>query len=78
MYVVQVSAERDVLKDRLLARGRESISDIEKRLDGMSTGVPPQYNPLIVDNSGSIKRAGEKILQLVRELAKDNLEIEAS
>jgi len=66
LVVVLVSARREVLAERLRARGRESEEEIARRLDRAELGglTGPDVYPL--DNSGDLSVAGEAFLALVR------------
>lgn len=69
VHVVSLAVERDVLRKRLEARGRESAAAIDRRLDraGLDRDLGP--NCLKLDNSGPVETAGSTALALIRRLA---------
>ena len=63
---VLVSVDRDILRQRLILRGRESADEIERRLeraDGYAVSHPALQT---IDNSGELSEAGRALLGLVR------------
>lgn len=58
LRVLLVNAHRDVLAQRLHARGREDVDDINRRLErAQSYNVPPYLDVHKVDNNGTIDEA---------------------
>jgi len=56
-----------VLRERLLARGRESINEIEARLarNEQFRSAAEQGEALILDNSGPLEQTVQRLLQLI-------------
>lgn len=69
LLVVNVIAERAVLAERLLARGRECRSVIEARLDRASTQrVDARHGRLVtIDNSGSPEAGIDRLVGVIRQ-----------
>lgn len=65
--VVSVTAERDVIAQRLANRGRETSDSIQRRLD-RSVGDRLPANTVHIDNSGELSAAGEKFVQLLQDV----------
>jgi ribose 1,5-bisphosphokinase len=72
LLVVLLSVDQVVLRERLLARGRESVQDIEARLsrnaqfadDLLSTAGPASgASVLLLDNSGALEQTVGRLLQ---------------
>jgi ribose 1,5-bisphosphokinase len=63
LTVVNVVARPDVLAARLEARGRESRSDILRRLERSSLAVQGDYDVITIDNSGALAEAAEVIIK---------------
>ena len=66
--VVLVTADRDVLEQRLAARGRETAESIGKRLD-RTVGDTLPASTIRIDNSGALEIAGEQFTQLLSDAA---------
>ncbi|QND49129.1 phosphonate metabolism protein/1,5-bisphosphokinase (PRPP-forming) PhnN [Rhizobium lusitanum] len=62
LKVINVTARRDVLAERLMARGRESREDVLKRLDRGSLTVRGSCDVTDIDNSGTLEEAGGVII----------------
>ncbi|WP_439273755.1 phosphonate metabolism protein/1,5-bisphosphokinase (PRPP-forming) PhnN [Pseudochrobactrum sp. HB0163] len=66
--IVHITANHDVLAQRLAARGRESPQSIAARLHRNETvetcGLPLQ----VIDNSGELHAAGEKFVHYLKQL----------
>lgn len=62
LKVINVTARREVLAERLMARGRESREDVLKRLERGSLTVQGSYNVADIDNSGTLEEAGRVIV----------------
>lgn len=63
-----VDAPQEVLRRRLLERGRETATEIDRRLARLSgQGVPAGCH--VIDNGGSLDRAGRQFLDLLCEIA---------
>lgn len=66
MRPVLVSVETDILRQRLLFRGRESGDEIERRLDRAGAYAVSHARLTRIDNSGELSAAGNQLLDLVR------------
>ncbi|TDF77728.1 phosphonate metabolism protein/1,5-bisphosphokinase (PRPP-forming) PhnN [Pseudomonas sp. H9] len=64
---VLLSVEPQVLRQRLLARGRESLDDIEKRLARSQQLSLPEQGIFLLDNSTRLEDAVARLLDLLRE-----------
>lgn len=65
--VLQVSASLDLLRERLLSRGRESEADVEKRL--LRAVQPVAAKDLVTfDNSSTLEQAQSDFIQLLERL----------
>ena len=67
--VVEVTAERDVIEQRLASRGRESADGIRQRLDRTVVERLPA-STVRIDNSGLLETAGQNLLSLLEDLAR--------
>lgn len=69
LLVVLLSVEDAVLRQRLLARGRESLPQIEARLARNANFSPccGDQRILLLDNSGPLAHSVEALLALIRE-----------
>ncbi|MCW3147729.1 phosphonate metabolism protein/1,5-bisphosphokinase (PRPP-forming) PhnN [Stutzerimonas stutzeri] len=67
LLAVLLTVEQDVLRERLLNRGRETPEQIEARLarNALFTGELDDY--IRLDNSASLERSVERLLQLLDE-----------
>lgn len=67
LLAVLLSVEQDVLRERLLTRGRETPEQIEARLarNALFSGELDDY--IRLDNSASLERSVERLLQLLDE-----------
>ena len=66
--VVSIIADRDVIAQRLAARGRETSESIQRRLD-RSVGDRLPASTVRIDNSGELSAAGEQFVQLLQDVA---------
>ncbi|NTF85612.1 phosphonate metabolism protein/1,5-bisphosphokinase (PRPP-forming) PhnN [Agrobacterium rhizogenes] len=62
LKVINITARREVLAERLIARGRESREDVLKRLERGSLTVQGSYDVANIDNSGTLEEAGRVIV----------------
>ena len=67
--VVAVSAERDVLEQRLAGRGRETAASIQQRIERRVADRLPA-STVRLDNSGPLEVAGEQFVQLLQDVAR--------
>jgi D-tyrosyl-tRNA(Tyr) deacylase len=66
--LIEVSPQR--LRERLLARGRETVTEIEKRLQRASNfaeQVRKTPDWVVIDNEGELKEAGEGLVALLTD-----------
>jgi ribose 1,5-bisphosphokinase len=66
LTVVHVSASPDTLRQRLLARGRETPADVEVRLQ-RTQSLPPT-NAFEILNDGTLENAGRQFLDYLQTL----------
>lgn len=66
LRVVVVTARRDVLFERLNARGRESSEEIARRLDRADLVSVTGDDVTVIDNSGPLEAAGEAFVSLLQ------------
>lgn len=64
--VISISARREVLTDRLAARGRESRDEILARLERSAPFDAAHFGATQIDNSGAIGTAGEALVAAIR------------
>src|SRR5699024_785980 len=67
LQAVLLTVALPVLRQRLLARGRESIEEIEARLarNEQFRSAAEQGEALILDNSGPLEQTVQRLLQLI-------------
>lgn len=64
--IVNVTASKDVLRERLTARGRESAKAIEQRLErSVSCEVPDDGSTEEIDNSGALQPAADRMIRII-------------
>lgn len=64
--VVHVWASPPLLRERLLARGREDAAGVERRLErGARFALPEAATALRIANDGALERAGEQLLRFL-------------
>jgi len=68
VYPVRVDVKPDVLRPRLLQRGREESAAIEARLSRADMTDSHFLSGAVIDNNGQIERAGNELLHLIRSL----------
>lgn len=66
--IVSVTAPREVLTQRLLARGRESVAEVEARLNRAMSPVTGS-DVLEIVNGGALDEAGDKLVHMLCGLA---------
>lgn len=64
-FVINITAERHVLADRLAQRGRESRDEILARLDRSALLDTSLSDAVTIDNSGPVERAGEALVAAI-------------
>lgn len=67
--VIRITASRDCLMRRLLARGRETAAEIAARLDRPEPPLPPGLRVHAVDNSGDLDVAGRHFQTLIETIS---------
>lgn len=68
LVVVNVTADPEILANRLAARGRETPADIKSRLDRSPEPLPSDLTVVDIDNSGELERAGTALVALIDRL----------
>ncbi|MBB3612873.1 phosphonate metabolism protein/1,5-bisphosphokinase (PRPP-forming) PhnN [Rhizobium sp. BK602] len=68
LKIINITARRDVLAERLTARGRESREDVMKRLERSSLTVEGSYDVADIDNSGTLEDAERAIIAVLEAL----------
>jgi ribose 1,5-bisphosphokinase len=66
--VVNISADRDVIEQRLARRGRETAASIQNRMERRVNDRLPA-STLEIDNSGPLDIAGTRFVHLLEDLA---------
>lgn len=66
MVPVQIVVDREILRQRLIARGRESREEVECRLERATWFDCRHGNLVCVDNSGELPEAGENLLKIIQ------------
>ena len=74
VYVIEINAPIGILKERLLGRKREKITDIEERLKRANIPIhlPEGSKYCYIDNSGNVKSAVDKMLSILQSLSSEN------
>ncbi len=67
LLAVLLTVEPQVLRQRLLARGRESLEDIERRLARSQQLQLPGKDVYVLDNSTRLDDTVERLLEFLRE-----------
>jgi ribose 1,5-bisphosphokinase len=65
LVVVHITVDPSILRQRLLARSRETAQEIDARLARQAHRFPDHPKVVEIDNSGAIDQAGEALLALV-------------
>lgn len=68
LLVVEVTAPREVLEARLLARGREGAEEVRERLD-REVGLPPGLDVRRVPNLGPVEEGVSRLVAVLRTCA---------
>lgn len=67
MVAVHITAHPDVLRSRLLARGRETAEQIEQRVQrAMALEIPPHATTVQVHNDTTLEAATRQLVQQLR------------
>ena len=74
VYVIEINAPIGILKERLLGRKREKITDIAERLKRANIPIqlPEGAKYCYIDNSGNVKSAVDKMLSILQSLSSEN------
>lgn len=70
LKIINVTAQREVLAERLMARGRESREDVLKRLDRSTITFDGSYDVTDIDNSGTLEDAERAIISVLEALVR--------
>ncbi|WP_349957065.1 phosphonate metabolism protein/1,5-bisphosphokinase (PRPP-forming) PhnN [Rhizobium sp. ZPR3] len=70
LKIINITATREVLAERLMARGRESREDVLKRLERSSLTVEGSYDVADIDNSGTLEEAERAIISVLETLVR--------
>ncbi len=68
LKIINVTARREALAERLMARGRESREDVMRRLERSSLTVEGSYDVADIDNSGTLEDAEHAIVAVLEAL----------
>ncbi|MDR3474215.1 MAG: phosphonate metabolism protein/1,5-bisphosphokinase (PRPP-forming) PhnN [Devosia sp.] len=71
--LVVVSAHRDVIAQRLKARGRETDAEIVARLERIAVEDTVRYEAVRLENSGPREQAGERFVSILEGVAADTV-----
>jgi ribose 1,5-bisphosphokinase len=66
LSVVWIEVSTAVLRERLLARGRESEADIEERLGRHRRMLQPVGQAIVIANNGPLAEAGENLVTAIQ------------
>lgn len=66
---MSIDVPAEVLRERLLARGREDAASVEQRLERHRRMQSPSPSGHVITNDGPLERAGEALVALLREHA---------
>ena len=79
VFVIEINAPIGILKERLLSRKREKITDIEERLERANIPIhlPKGAKYCYIDNSGNINYSVDKVLSILQKLSSENLSLQA-
>ena len=71
VFVIEINAPIGILKERLLSRKREKITDIEERLERANIPIhlPKGAKYCYIDNSGNINSSVDKVLSILKKLS---------
>lgn len=64
--VLNITASENTVRNRLLARGRETETEIERRLTRLNFPLPPGINPIVIENNGSLEEAVDAALNALQ------------
>ena len=78
VFVIEINAPIGILKERLLSRKREKITDIEERLERANIPIhlPKGAKYCYIDNSENINSAVDKVLSILHKLSSENLSLQ--
>ncbi|MDY0259446.1 MAG: phosphonate metabolism protein/1,5-bisphosphokinase (PRPP-forming) PhnN [Desulfovibrio sp.] len=65
MLVVEIAAQREVLRSRLELRGREQGAELEERLTRAAQSLPRMPHHVRIDNSGDLETACRAFTEII-------------
>ncbi len=71
--ILSLTARPDVLRARLLARGRETPDDIDRRLARVGNAIPDGFEAKELDNSGTFEKTITEALLLLYPVSEKRL-----
>lgn len=71
VQVIEITAQPDILMQRLGKRGRESEAAIRQRLVRRIDRYPGDDKAIIIDNSADLQAAGQRLMDILHGLAVD-------
>jgi ribose 1,5-bisphosphokinase len=73
LKVIEVYAKKEVLKERLIKRGRETPEEIEERLSriNLKYEIPKDTKLWVIDNSSSLHAATEEFKRILTSIMED-------
>ena len=79
VFVIEINAPIGILKERLISRKREKITDIEERLERANIPIhlPGGAKYCYIDNSGNINSSVDEVLSILQKLSSENLSLPA-
>ena len=77
VFVIEINAPIGILKERLISRKREKITDIEERLEraNIPINLPAGAKYCYIDNSGNVKSSVDKVLSIIQSLSSEQLSL---
>jgi phosphonate metabolism protein PhnN/1,5-bisphosphokinase (PRPP-forming) len=67
-HVLMITARPEVLAERLAARGRETVADIEARLKREGAALPTGVTPVMIDNSGTLAEGVGRFVKALKAI----------
>ena len=65
ILLIRLAIDPDVLRERLRGRGRETPAEIDQRIERSTLIDDTDCGGHVVDNSGPIEKAGQRVLRLI-------------
>ncbi|PKM28942.1 MAG: phosphonate metabolism protein/1,5-bisphosphokinase (PRPP-forming) PhnN [Gammaproteobacteria bacterium HGW-Gammaproteobacteria-11] len=66
---IYIEVPENLLRQRLMARGRENTEQIERRLSRHKTLQPYHQQDRVIVNDGSLEAAGDTLVNLIKQLS---------